>query len=205
MSTLGVTSSGPTVAMRPGRSLGWWGMVAMIVTESMLFGLLIFVYFYFRAGLDPWPPPGIPLPALKAAGIRSVLLLGSSLPFALGERALERHHDRARAVVWLVIAEALAAVFLIGHVQEQFALWAEVAPTATAYGSTLFTILNFHALHLIVGMLIGAFAIVHLIRGRITPERSTMLTIAGMYWHFVDAVWVVVFATIYLSPHLLRN
>lgn len=202
MSTLGMTSSGPTVTVRPGRSLGWWGMVALMVTEAVLFGLLIFVYFYFRAGLTPWPPPDLPRPALLSTAVRSAVLLGSSLPFALGERALQGG-NRARAVVWLLVAEALAGIFMIGHVQEQFALWSELRPTATAYGTTVMTLLNFHGLHLAVGMLMAGFVLLHLVRGRITPHRPAMLEITGMYWHFVDAIWIAVAATVYLSPYVL--
>jgi cytochrome c oxidase subunit 3 len=205
MSTLGVTSPGPTVEIRPGRSLGWWGMMALIATEGVLFGLLIFVYFYFRAGLTSWPPADLPMPELPSTIVRTVLLVGSSLPFMLAERALEHRRDPLRAAVWVLVAEALAAIFLIGHVQEQFKLWTELAPTETSYGSTVMTILNFHAVHLIVGMAVGLFAMVHLLRGRITPERGGMLTITGIYWHYVDVIWVVVFSTIYLSPYLLGN
>lgn len=202
MSTVGVTSSGPTITVRPGRSTGWWGMVGLMVTEGMLFALLLFTYFYFRAQPGGWPPGALPMPELTASGIRSVVLIGSSLPMALAERSLEED-ERARSVVWMLIALAMAAVFLIGHVQEQFVLWTELAPTETAYGSVMMTILNFHALHLIVGMGVLAFVLVHTMRGRVTGERPTQVTMAGLYWHFVDAIWVFVYASLYLSPHLL--
>lgn len=203
MSTLGVSSAGPTVRLRPGRSTAWWGMVGLMVTEAMLFGLLLFTYFYFRAQPGEWPPGALPMPELTASGVRSVLLIGSSLPMVLAERSLEEEGTRARSVVWMLITLAMAAVFLIGHVQEQLVLWTELAPTETAYGSVMMTILNFHALHLIIGMVVLAFVLVHTMRGAVTRERPTQLRMAGLYWHFVDAIWVLVYASLYLSPHLL--
>lgn len=205
MSSVGETASGPVVDVRRGRSTGWWGMMGLIATESMLFALLIFTYFYFRAGLGLWPPEGLPLPGLKSVGIRSIILLGSSLPVIWAEHALEERGDRTKTAVWSFVALAMSAVFLTGHIQEQFALFDELAPLDTAYGTTFVTILNFHAAHLIIGMLIMGFVLVHLLRGRITQRRHGLYQVAAMYWHFVDVIWIVVFSTLYLSPHVLRN
>lgn len=203
MSEIGVTSHGPTVHVRPGRSTGWWGMVALMVTESVLFGLLLFVYFYFAAGQGPWPPEGLPMPELRSSAIRSVILLGSSLPMVLAERSLTGKGRTGACAGWLLAALVMAGVFLAGHVSEQFKLIRELAPAETAYGSTVVTILNFHAAHLVVGMLILAFVLIHVLRGRVTRERHGMLQLSGMYWHFVDAIWLVVYSSLYLSPHVL--
>ncbi|HEX2027412.1 MAG TPA: cytochrome c oxidase subunit 3 [Nitriliruptorales bacterium] len=203
MSGIGATSTGPVIHVRPGRSTGWWGVVFMIVTESVLFGLLLFTYFYFRAGQGEWPPAGLPMPELRGSGIRTVVLLGSTFPLVWAERSLLKRGHVAKSAVWLFVTMAMAGVFLIGHVQEQFVLWEELAPTETAYGSVLMTILNFHAAHLVVGMLALAYSAVHLLRGRITQKQHSMLEISGMYWHFVDAIWVFVYSSLFLSPHLL--
>lgn len=203
MSVVGVSSAGPTVPIRPGRSTGWWGMVGLMVTEGMLFSLLIFIYFYFAAGDGPWPPEGLPMPELRSSAIRSLILLGSSLPMVLSERALEKGGNLARSAVWSFLALAMAGAFLIGHIQEQFKLFHELSPTENVYGTAVVTILNFHALHLVVGMIILAVTLVHLLRGKITPERPAMLKLSGMYWHFVDVIWVFVYASLYLSPHVL--
>lgn len=205
MSSVGVSSHGPVVHVRRGRSLGWWGMMGMIATESALFALLLFVYFYFQAGEGPWPPDGLPLPELTGSAIRSLILLGSSIPIVLAERALEHRDDRAKCVVWSFVALAMAGVFLVGHIQEQFKMFEELAPMATAYGSTMVTILNFHISHLIVGMLILAFVVVQVLRGRITRERYIQFEIGALYWHFVDVIWIFVYASLFLSPHVLRN
>lgn len=203
MSEIGVTATGPVIHVRPGKSTGWWGVVFMIVTESVLFGLLLFTYFYFRAGQGDWPPAGLPMPELRGSGIRSAVLLGSTLPLVWAEHSLMRRGHRAKCAVWLFVTMAMGGVFLIGHVQEQFVLWEELAPTETAYGSVVLTILNFHAAHLIVGLLALGYSLVHLLRRRITQERHSMLQISGMYWHFVDAIWVFVYSSLFLSPHVL--
>lgn len=202
---IGVTSHGPTVRIRPGRSTAWWGMASMIATEGMLFLLLLFTYFYFRAQQGPWPPADLPMPALLSSGIRSAILLASSGTMVLAERAVEKRGDAGRSAAWLAVTLALAAVFLIGHVQEQFRFVDELSPTLTAYGSVMMTILNFHAAHLVVGMLILLFVLVQVLRRRATAQRPTILTVGGMYWHFVDVIWVFVYSSLYLSPHLLGN
>ena len=202
-SQIGMTASGPTVPIRPGRSTAWWGVVGLIVTESMLFLLLLFTYFYFRAQPGPWPPADLPEPSLVQPGIRSAILLGSTLPIVLAERALEKRGSRGWSVFWQLVALVMGGIFLAGHVREQFALVDELSPQLTAYGSVVMTILNFHGVHLLIGMLALGFVTLHTARGAVTQERPTMLSVAGMYWHFVDVIWVFVFSTIYLSPYVL--
>lgn len=202
---IGVTSHGPTVRIRPGRSTAWWGMASLIATEGMLFLLLLFTYFYFRAQQGPWPPADLPLPGLLSSAIRSVILLASSGPMVLAERAVERRGDAGKAAAWIAVTLAMAGVFLIGHVQEQFLFIDELTPTRTAYGSVMMVILNFHAVHLVVGMLILVFVMIQVLRRRATAERPTILSVGGLYWHFVDVIWVFVYSSLYLSPHVLGN
>ena len=205
MSGVGTTAGGPTIEVRGGRSTGWWGMAGLIVTESVLFALLLFVYFYFRAGLGDWPPGDLPMPGIKSSAIRSALLLGSSIPMVLAERSLKERGHTAKSAVWMFVALAMAAIFLTGHIQEQFRLFDELSPMTTAYGAVVVTILNFHAAHLIIGMGVLSFLLIHVVRGRITQERHSMLELGGLYWHFVDAIWIFVYSSLYLSPHLLAN
>ncbi|MDP9021437.1 MAG: cytochrome c oxidase subunit 3 [Actinomycetota bacterium] len=205
MSGVGTTAHGPVVEIRPGRSTAWWGMISLIATEGVLFGLLLFVYFYFWAGLGDWPPPGLPVPELVGSGVRSVILLGSTAPVILAERSLMERGDTAKCAMWLVVALAMAAMFLIGHIQEQFLLFTEISPTETAYGSAVVTILNFHAVHLIIGMMAMTFVLIHVLRRRITAERHAMLEIGGMYWHFVDVIWIFVYSALYISPRVLSG
>ncbi len=184
-----------------GRPLGWWGMVFAIATEAMLFALLLFGYFHIRAAADAWPPPGIEDPELVKSGIRTVLLLGSTIPIAVAERGVRRG-DHKRLVGGLVLALAMASLFLAGHVEEYVHLWGEFRPSTNAYGSAFYTITGLHALHLMVGMALAAFVLRRAVQGRVTERHHTVMGNAALYWHFVDVVWVAVYASLYLSVTL---
>lgn len=196
---LATSSSRP----HPGsRSLGWWGVVLLICTEATLFGLLLFVNFYLRANAGQWPPKGIEDPELVKTSIRTVILLGSSLPIALGERACRRGDQRAFRR-WVATAFTMGALFLAGHVQEYIELWPKFTIHTNAYGSIFYTLTGLHALHLIVGMVVLAYLYVQSSRGRYDGDPEPNSVAAGsLYWHFVDAVWVAVFTSLYLSVTL---
>ncbi len=202
---ISITSHGPAVHIGPGKSTGWWGMMAMIATESIIFGLLLFTYLYFRAGADDWPPGDIAVPALTPTAIRSVILYASSGTLWFAERSLEKHGDAFKTAVWTFITMAMGAIFLTGHIQEQFRLAEEIAPQETAYGSIFMTLINFHIAHLIIGLMILGYMLLHTLRGRFSARRHTMFQMGGLYWHFVDVIWLFVFPTLYISPYLLRG
>ena len=198
-----VTAHGPVVRMTRGRSTTQWGMVALIVSESMLFLLLLVVYLYYRAQPGAWPPEQFHLPELRMSAIRTAVLLGSSVPVVLAERSLDRRGHAGRAALWWLAALAMAGWFLWTHVQEQVVLVAELLPQEHVYGTVLLTILNFHAAHLTIGIGIGLFVVAQLLTGHVRQDRSALQRVGGLYWHFVDAIWVVVYGLLYLSPHLL--
>lgn len=203
MKQVGVTAEGPVIAFTRGRSTTWWGMVALIVSETLLFLLLFAVYFYYRGQAGPWPPADLPLPDVAGSAVRAAVLLLSSIPVILAERWLERDGDVWKAVGGWLVALAMAGWFLWGHVEEQFLLFEELAPTEQVYGSVVMTILNFHALHLTVGIALGGIVVVHLLTGRITRSRPPIMEVGALYWHYVDVVWVVVYGLLFLGPHVL--
>ncbi|MEZ5410133.1 MAG: cytochrome c oxidase subunit 3 [Acidimicrobiales bacterium] len=196
----------PSMGPLAGRSLAWWGMVMAITTEAMIFALLLFAWFYLWTKADRWPPPGDPLTDLGPFTIgRTVLLLGSSLPVQLAERRVKAG-DRRGMLAWLALGWAMAAVFLGGHVDETIRMWSELRPSTDAYGSLVYLITNLHALHLIIGLLFLAFVFGRGLQGRYTGDGEGHLghgdvTVTVLYWHFVDAVWVAVFSSLYLAPH----
>ncbi len=181
------------------RPLGWWGMVLFIATEAMFFGLLLFVYLFLRAQATEWPPVGVAEPELAVSGVRSVVLLSSSLPMLLAERGARRG-DRRRLVWGLGATFLLAALFFVGHVEEARTLWAEgERPGLNSYTSAFWTVTNAHALHLLVGMAMVAFTWTRAVLGRYRAGEHLGVQLTAMYWHFVDIVWVAVYATLYLS------
>jgi heme/copper-type cytochrome/quinol oxidase subunit 3 len=181
-----------------GKSLGWWGVIVAIATEATLFALLLFSYFYLWAQNDHWPLGDIEEPKLLKVSIRSVLLIGSSIPAQLAERALRRGRTRA-FIAHLVVTVLLAAVFLAGHVDDTIKDWKEFRPSTNAYGSLFYTIVNLHALHLVIGIAFLLFVLLRGINGRYGPDRMTEVEVVVLYWHFVDAVWIAVFSSLYLA------
>lgn len=190
-----------------GRSLAWWGMVMAITTEAMIFALLLFAWFYLWTRADRWPPPGDPITELNAFTLgRTALLLASSVPVQLAERRVKAG-DRRGMLGWLALGWAMAAVFLGGHVDETLTMWSELRPSTDAYGSLVYLITNLHALHLIIGLAFLAFVFGRGVRGRYTdgdPGGHGDVVVTVLYWHFVDVVWVAVFSSLYLAPHLGR-
>jgi heme/copper-type cytochrome/quinol oxidase subunit 3 len=181
-----------------GRTLGWWGVVMAIFTEGSLFGLLLFCYLYLWSHADHWPLGDTPPPGVLVPALRSVLLIGSSVPAQLGARALHRGRPAA-ATRWIAVTIVLAAVFLAGHVQETVADWSELKPSRDAYASLFTTITNLHALHLIIGVLMLGQLARWTRQGRTDVKVQRAGEAIVLYWHFVDAVWVAVFSCLYLA------
>lgn len=204
MSTsLGETAHGPVIELRPGKTTGWWGMACLIATEGTLFALLLFIYFYFESTRPAWPPAGLPLPDLKPAAVRTVVRLLSSATVAMATLAMSRKGNARKTAVWLVVSVALAAVYLIGHVQEQFRFLAELAPHETSYGSVVMVVTNLEAAHYVAGFGILLYLLIHTLRGVYTRTHHAMIKLGGAYWHFLNVAWIAFFLALYVSPHLL--
>lgn len=185
-----------------GRSLAWWGVVTLVITEGTLFALLIFVYYYLYARAPKWPLGDIRPPELMVVSVRTALLLSSSATMSLADRAMRKGRE-GLTKAGLVLTVLLGTVFLVGHVEEMLRLPHEFTWATNAYGSLFYVIVNFHGAHLTVGLLFLAFSYIALSRGRYSASSHEGLKVTGIYWHFVDVVWVVVFPTLYLVPHFL--
>lgn len=184
-----------------GLSRGTWGMWMLILTELMIFGALIGSYFFVRAGQHPWPPRGIARPPLDKISIATIVLLGSSVPMAWAEWAIRRGHV-GRLKLGLAIAWVMGAAFLANQAVEYHDLHFGIRPTV--YGSLFFTITGLHGTHLLIGLVMNAVVQVKAWMGKFDAQRHHTVEIASLYWHFVDAVWILVFSSLYLSPWLLR-
>lgn len=183
-----------------GLSVPWWGVAWMITTEAMLFAGLLSAWFFIRASSEGWPQDGIEPPELGRASIFTVVLLGSSLPMIWAERAVRR--DRigqvrlALALTWL-----LGAAFLVNQGLEYEELtfgWQD-----NAYASLFYTITGLHGLHVLVGLAMGGVLQVKAALGLIGSRRRATLEVVALYWHFVDAVWIAVFSSLYVGSHVL--
>ncbi|HEY7072406.1 MAG TPA: cytochrome c oxidase subunit 3 [Acidimicrobiales bacterium] len=185
------------------RAFGWWGMVFLIATEATLFALLIASYFYlrFRFG-PPWPPDGIEDPKLALPLVMTVVLWSSSPCVHLAERGIRAGSQR-RLRAGLAAGWVLGATFLVlTFAVEWPTTLKEFGPTTNAYGSMFFTITGFHAAHVVVGLLFSTWVQVWAWRGLYDRDRHLSVENFALYWQFVDAVWLFVLLTVYLSPRL---
>lgn len=174
------------------------GMVLFIASETMFFGALFGAYFTLRSEAAAWPPAGVHVDLLEM-GIATAILLGSSVPAHLAEQAI--HAGRfGPAVRRLVLTAAMGFVFLGLKLHD----WATAGFTVAshAYGTIFFTLTGFHALHMIVGIIL-LLGLAAKVGGGAYRARGPGVGTGGpeaviYYWHFVDAVWIAVFSTIWL-------
>jgi cytochrome c oxidase subunit 3 len=182
-----------------GYSTAWWGVATVIATEAMIFIGLLATYFFLRAASKEWPLGGIELPELTQTSIYSVVLIGSSIPVIWGERAIERN-DVTTLKLALALAWVMGAAFLYHTIEDFRSLhfgWRD-----NAYGSIFYVTIGLHGLHVLAGLLISAVVQLKVWLGRVSGERHVSVDVFALYWHFVDAVWVFVFLSLILSPHL---
>ena len=204
MSTISTTAAVPapeatTPVRGQGRSTPWWGIVALIMTEGTLFAGLIASYFFLRAASKQWPPPGIEEPKLTLAIVFSLVLWGSSIPMLVAERGIKRGSQRALRA-GLMLAWIMGAAFLLFSLHDFDELkfgWRD-----NAYGSIYYTTVGLHTFHVFVGLVMSIVVQIKAWLGKFSEERHVTVQVYAMYWHFVDAVWLFVFPTFILSPHI---
>lgn len=190
----GALPVGPTRDYGVGRG----GMFALIATEGALFGYLLFSYFYTGASAPrPWVIEAHP--ALKLAVPNTLILLLSSVAIWQAERATRRG-DRGKAAVGSAIALALGILFAVIQAFEWAAKTYGIG--TSSYASLYFVTTGFHMAHVLVGIVVLALLFLWTLLGYFSPERRIVFTNGAYYWHFVDAVWLFVFATYYVSPYL---
>jgi heme/copper-type cytochrome/quinol oxidase subunit 3 len=184
---------------RRGYPTAWWGMVMVILTEGMVFVILIAAYLFLRASSPQWPPAGVELPNLSLSIPFSFVLWGSSIPIFWVESAIRKGRmDRVR--LGLLISFIMGAAF-VGYTIKDFNDltfgWRD-----NAYGSAFYTIVGLHMIHVIVGLAMNAIVQIKAWQNKFNTERHITLDVFSLYWHFVDAVWLVVFPTLFLSVHI---
>lgn len=177
---------------------GWWAMVLVITTEAMLFVYLLFSYFYLGSmTIGPFPSSGPP--ELKLTLPNTIILLVSSATMWWAERGI-RVGNQMRLRIGMLITLILGIIFLViqgvEYSHKQFAL------QTNAYSGLFFTITGLHGAHVFVGLLLNLVVQIWAWRGWFTAERHLAVTNAATYWHFVDAVWLVVFFSLYITPRL---
>jgi heme/copper-type cytochrome/quinol oxidase subunit 3 len=175
---------------------GWWGMVVLIMTEAMIFAGLLGSYFFVRAISPEWPLGGIEPPELRRISLFTVVLLGSSVPVFWAEAGIRRG-DQRRLRLGLLLSFLLGASFMVNLVFEYEELHFGVRDNA--YASLYYAITGLHGLHVFVGLLMNLVVQIKAWQGKFTADRHLTVEIFGLYWHFVDVVWIFVFSSLYVS------
>jgi cytochrome c oxidase subunit 3/cytochrome o ubiquinol oxidase subunit 3 len=171
-------------------------MFSLIAAESAIFTIFVVAYiFYMGKSLsDPMPKDVLELPIFD-----TVCLLSSSLTIHLAVRALRNARVGAFGLWWFVTI-ALGTIFLVGTGREWQRLIFEKGLTVSTnlFGTTYYSLVGLHAFHVSVGLIVLALGMISTLFGKVKPEHSERAEVFSLYWHFVDAVWVIVFTVVYV-------
>ncbi len=177
----------------------WMGMVFFLASWAVMFATLFYIYAGVRARMPAWPPLDQPVLPLVLPGLNGGVALLGSLAIVLGLRWL-RTGDARRGAHALLVAAWLAAVFLGLQAYVWGALWRDgLRPDGGPYPSVFYALTCFHALHVLVGLVALVGLAVRASRGGLTGNASLPARLWGMYWHFVGAVWVAIYAIVYVA------
>lgn len=175
------------------------GMWVFLGSECLLFGALIATYLVYkgRSVNGPFPKDIYDIPYTS---VSSFVLLMSSLTMVLALNAIKRN-DSPRLRIWLTITALLGSSFIAGQIYEFTSFIREGLTIKTnLFGSSFYVLTGFHGVHVTLGILM-LLSLVNLSRkGKITQAKSEVVEIVGLYWHFVDVVWIVIFTVVYLIP-----
>ena len=199
MTEIACAQPGPLPVGPTGRSgLSSWGVGTLIASEAALFAYLLFSYFYLGATA----PSGWllePAPKLMPAFPNTLLLLASSGAAWIGEQGV-MHEKRGQAAAGLGLALLMGAGFAAVQIHEWSAK--TYGPGASSYASLYFVTTGFHLAHVIVGLVVLGILTAWVLAGFFSAVRWLPVSAGIFYWHFVDAVWLCVFGTYYVTPYL---
>lgn len=198
MSAAAAGSRARVQKLDPAPGAGPLGLALFLISLAVLFVASLVAYFVVRATAEVWPPPGLPpLPASLALSTLLLVVSSGTMHAAL-VAARSDHQQRLRRA--MVATTALGLGFLASQVYT----WAEliangVSPGGSLFGWTFFMLTALHAAHVIGGVVPLIVTTTKAFRGRYGPQRSTGVLMCGMYWHFLDGVWLVIVGVLALS------
>lgn len=175
-----------------------WGMASFLLSEVAFFSTLIVTYVAFmgRDVVGPTPAEALTLPIVI---ISTICLLASSAVIHAAERALDRNEPNTFCLLLAAtIALGIAFLVLTGVEWHDLIYNKRLTIGRNLFGTTYYTLVGFHALHVTVGVIVMLIVLGLALRRQIAAEHRTGVTLVGWYWHFVDAVWIVVFLVVYI-------
>jgi cytochrome c oxidase subunit 3/cytochrome o ubiquinol oxidase subunit 3 len=177
-------------------SRGIVGMACLIVAEAAIFIIFIVAYLYYlgKSLTGPTPHDVLELPIFS-----SICLLSSSATVHFAVAALHRG-KRAATSLWLGATVLLGGIFLAATAQEWYKLIYRDGLTiqTNLFGTTFYSLVGLHATHVVVGLIMLTLALIFSLNGSMTSKHTGRLEVLSLYWHFVDAVWIVVFTVVYV-------
>jgi cytochrome c oxidase subunit 3/cytochrome o ubiquinol oxidase subunit 3 len=194
-------AAAPTAIAKPAESCtlaprGRVGVLALILTESAFFSIFVVAYIFYigRSLTGPFPRDVLTPPI-----VNTICLLSSSITIVVAVRALQAGSIRSFGIWWLATF-ALGLEFLIGTGREWHRLIYHDGLTISTnlFGTTYYSLVGLHALHVVVGLMLILLVLILTIFGFMDRRHAERTEVLSWYWHFVDAVWVVVFMTVYV-------
>jgi cytochrome c oxidase subunit 3 len=172
------------------------GMLLFIISEVMLFGAFFTAYFFIRVVADTgwFPMDGKELPKL-VAGVNTAVLVSSSFTMHWALEGARRGNRRAMQV-GLLTTLMLGLTFLSVQINEYVHIG--FAPHDNAQGTIFYGLTGLHGAHVFVGLTLLTFATTRAFRGHFSPKEHRGVEVPGIYWHFVDVMWIIVYSTVYL-------
>jgi cytochrome c oxidase subunit 3 len=171
------------------------GMLLFIISEVMIFGAFFTAYFFIRVvNHAPWPAEGTELPKLVAF-FNTCILISSSFTIHYAQEALKKD-NRLGLKVGMVTTFLLGATFLFIQVNEYVHIG--FSPADHAQGSVFYGLTGLHGAHVTIGLMLLAFVTIRAFRGHYSSGGYLGMEVPGIYWHFVDIMWIVVFFTVYI-------
>jgi heme/copper-type cytochrome/quinol oxidase subunit 3 len=202
MSTVQIPPPRTSLATLPiDQRRGIHAMWAVIATEFMLFVSMFGAYYYLGSNKDRWAQEVAP--KWQYAIMLLVILLSSSVVIAWGERQVKKENFLAgRIALWITVLLGLGFLALQGY--EYSVEWQMITPYSDSYGSIFFSITTLHAAHVIAGLLLLMYVGILPRYGETPRTPHKPYTTVALYWHFVDAVWVLIVALLYIIPNFQR-
>src|SRR6201988_1602418 len=172
------------------------GMLSLITAEAAIFSIFVVAYLFYIGKSLTGP---MPKDVLSAPVFYTICLLSSSLTIHLAASALRRGSVRNFGILWFVTI-ALGAAFLYGTATEWHRLIYQEGLTISTnlFGTTYYSLVGLHGFHVVVGLLSLSIVMAFTLLGSVRAEHAERIDVLSLYWHFVDAVWVVVFTVVYV-------
>ena len=177
-------------------SRGKVAMAGLIIAESAIFTIFVVAYLFYLGKSTTGPTPR---EVLETPIFYTICLLSSSLTIHLAAKSLDRDYRRLFLALWLLTI-ALGGLFLFGTAEEWHRLIYKHGLTISTnlFGTTYYSLVGLHAFHVTAGLIMLSLVAIFGFAGRVGESQSDRIAVLSMYWHFVDAVWVVVFTVVYV-------